>query len=174
MNYVLLHNLEKVKLIRKLDTSKHKSNWESLKKNLNLINVNVNIQQPDDPAYVFNAYCPITIRLIQELTSKGWNSIKDDLKKLPGNIIFPENEKEIIFPKKQKQNFIMLIFIGGITYAEIAAVRLLNKMNKNHKFFMLTTHVTSGKKIIEGMRMNFDSNQGLSIKDFSSQLKSMK
>ena len=159
-----------MKILRKQD-GKSKSNWESIKKNLNLINLNVNTSNPDDPAYVFNAFCPLTIRLVEEITERGWGGIREELKKLPGFYEFPNNESMIIKPKKQV-NFVLLVFIGGITYAEIAAIRFLNRTKREHKFFILTTHITSGKKIIDSCRMNVSST--LTMSDFYSQLKNTK
>lgn len=163
--------MEKVKLIKKQD-GKSKSYWDSLKKNLNLLNLSVNTSNPDDSAYVFNAFCPITIRLIEECINKGWTNIKEELKKLPGSFDYPLSEKEIIKPKKNK-NYIIVVFIGGITYAEIAAIRFLNKTKRDHKFFILTTHITSGKKIIDSLRINNDTSI-ISMKDFNNQLKIIK
>jgi hypothetical protein len=34
---------------------------------------------------------------------------------------------------------IMVYFIGGITYGEIAAIRFLNTINKDKKFIIATT-----------------------------------
>lgn len=161
-----------MKLLRKLD-SKVKSQWDSLKSNLNLLNINVNTTTPDDAAYVFNAFCPITIRLIEAVTKKGWSIIKDELKKLPGAFDYPLSERNILKPIKNKINFILLVFIGGITYAEIAAIRYLNKTQKEYKYFILTTHITSGKKIIDNLKLNVDNNV-MTMKDFHSQLKNIK
>jgi hypothetical protein len=81
---------------------------------------------PDDTSYVFGGFCPITIRLIESLIKKGWNSIKEVIKRLPGDFDFPSNEKEIL-SSRNKTNFILLVYIGGITYAEISAIRFLNR-----------------------------------------------
>jgi len=85
---------------------------------------------PNDTAYVFGGFCPITIRLIETVIKKGWNSIKDVIKKLPGDFDYPANEKEII-TTRNKNNLILLVFIGGITYAEISAIRFLNKNSRS-------------------------------------------
>ena len=90
--------------------------------------------EPDDCSYVFGGFCPITIRLIEALVKKGWNSIKDVIKRLPGDFEYPTNEKEII-NIKNRPGFILLVFIGGITYAEISAIRYLNKTLKGKVFF---------------------------------------
>ena len=85
--------------------------------------------EPDDCSYVFGGFCPISIRLIENVVKKGWNSIKEVLKRLPGDSDFPANEKEII-NSRNRTNFILVVFVGGITYAEIAAIRLLNNSLK--------------------------------------------
>jgi hypothetical protein len=85
--------------------------------------------EPDDCSYVFGGFCPITIRLIETLVKKGWNSIKEVIKRLPGEFEYPANEKEII-SSKNRTNFILLVFIGGISYAEISAIRHLNRTLK--------------------------------------------
>ena len=92
------------------------------------------------------------------------------LKKLPGEIEFPLNEKEIISPKN-KPNFILVVFIGGVTYAEISAIRYLNRTSPFHKFIILTTHIINGKTLINSLRNNFE--QVLSYKEFNSQLRQM-
>ena len=159
--------MEKINLIKKQETGR--SNYSTLLKELNLINENVNKNEPDDASYVFDGYCPITIRLIECALNKGWNSIKEVLKKINGNYDYPNNEKEIFNPSKRKVNFILLVFIGGITYAELAAIRYLNKTKKEFKFFILTTHMTSGKKIIDSLR--FNPKTTLTNKEYTLQLK---
>lgn len=42
-----------------------------------LIVEDVNVNEPNDPSYVFGGYCPITIRLIENVIKKGWNPIKE-------------------------------------------------------------------------------------------------
>lgn len=149
-----------------------KSNWEFLNENLHLINEHVNINNPNDASYVFSGFCPITIRLLESIIRKGWGPIRESLKRIPGGTLFPSSENEVFSPRLNKTNFILVVFIGGITYAELAAIRYLNKNNKWFKFIVLTTHFTSGKKIVENLRINFP--QSMSIKDYYGQLKSIK
>jgi hypothetical protein len=128
----LLRNLEKLKILKKSDG---KSNYDYINENLNLIKEDVNIFEPDDASYVFGGFCPIMVRLIEILVKKGWNSIKEVIKKLPGEFDYPQSEKDITNPKNKSQginsvNFILVVFIGGITYSEISAIRYLNKSLK--------------------------------------------
>jgi hypothetical protein len=64
-----------------------------------------------------------------------------------------------------------VVFIGGITYAEIAAIRYLNKSMPNHKYIILTTHITNGKKLIDSLRVKFDVS--LTQKEYFNQLKQL-
>lgn len=147
---------------------------------MRLIKDDVNVNEPDDAAYVFCGYCPITIRLIEAVVKRGWGQIKDLLKRLPGDFQFPSNERDIL-NVKERNNFILLVFVGGITYAEIAAIRYLNRTFKSkiknkllkidHKFIIMTTHILNGKKLISNLRKEF--NQSLSMKEYYEQLKAL-
>ena len=91
------------------------------------------------------------------------------IKRLPGETEFPAEERSIYQPKG-KQNFILVVFLGGITYAEISAIRYLNKRpNSDHKFIILTTNINNGKNLINSLRVNFD--QVLSYKEFNTQMR---
>ena len=54
---MMLNNLEKIGILRKLET---KSIWPtlSLSKNLNLLNFEVDLANPDDSAYAYKGYTP--------------------------------------------------------------------------------------------------------------------
>ena len=90
------------------------------------------------------------------------------MKKLPGYFDFPENERDVIQPRT-RPNFILVVFVGGVTYAEISAIRYLNQKSHNHKFIVLTTHIINGKNMLNSLRNNFP--QVLSNKEFYSQIK---
>ena len=51
-------------------------------------------------------------------------------------------------------NVILLVFIGGITYSEIAAIRYLNKSEQysKYKFLIITTHVINGKTFFDSIK----------------------
>jgi len=53
------------------------------------------------------------------------------IKRLPGDFEYPNaNEEKELLCRRSRPNFILLVFVGGVTYAEIAAIRYLNKSNK--------------------------------------------
>ena len=142
----LIRKLEKLKILRK----KENSNYNYLKDKLKLINENVNLLNPNDSSYVLGGFCPIIIRLIENLIEKGWRSIKDILAKIPGDFNFPADEYEVVYPKYEI-NYILLVFVGGITYSELAAIRYLNKKSKKYKFLIISDCMINNKKIFESL-----------------------
>ena len=145
----LWHNLEKVEMLKPQDSNNF---YSDANKKLQLIFENVDTNEPNDISYTYNGYAPIIVKLIEKSISQGgWNVIKDLLKKIPGETNFPSDETDIYSTSVDKQ-FILLVFIGGITYGELAAIRLLNKKNRNKKFIVLTTGMINTKKIFDSLK----------------------
>ena len=119
---------------------------------MQLIYGNVNLNEPNDTSYAYIGYAPIIIRLIEKgISQGGWDSIKDILKKIPGESNYPSDESEI-FGNNIDKDFILVVFIGGITYGELAAIRLLNKKNRNKKFIVITTGIINSKRIFKSLQ----------------------
>ena len=146
----LLHNLEKMNILKTYESSNNYYN--DLNKKLKLINESVDTENPNDASFSYNGYCPIIIRLIEKAFSKGWNSIKDILTKLPGEFNYPEDENQIIDNESREKKFILLVFIGGITYGELASIRYLNQKMEDKKFVVLTTSMINNKRIFNSLR----------------------
>ena len=146
----LLHNLEKMNILKYYESSSNI--YSDLSKKLKLINDSVNTQNPNDTSYSYSGYCPINIRLIEKAFTKGWNSIKDLLNKMPGEFDFPKDESEMIENNSKDKKFVLLVFIGGITYGELASIRYLNQTLEDKKFIVLTTSMINSKKIFNSLR----------------------
>ena len=148
--------LEQAGLLKEKPSSKipfELNAYRSVQGKLNLINTEFNPNKINDCSYVFGGYCSISLRLIEAVVKNGWRDINDALKKLPGTTYYPSNEKEILrttLAKKEK-NFIFLVFIGGITYAEIEGIRFMNQINKDFKFIIITTSIVNPKKIFDSL-----------------------
>ena len=125
--------------------------FSSVNNDLKLIYEEVDVNNPNDSSYAYGGYCPICVRLIEKAFSNGWDSIKETLKKLPGETDFPINESEIINNEKNERKYFLAVFIGGITYGELAAIRYLNKINKNKKIIVLTTSMINTNKIFKAL-----------------------
>ena len=81
---------------------------------------------------------------------------------LPGASIAPPNEYELYQQNRghdqNKKKKILVYFIGGVTYAEVAAIRFLNKMFKDKYFMVATTQMINGDTCMEMIRGKLDYN----------------
>ena len=143
-------NFEKLGVLK---ISDNQNFYSSMKKKLNLMTEEESdSKEQKDASYTYNGFCPIIIRLLEKLDEKGWGNIKDILKELPGGDYYiPPEEAEVISPKTDNQ-FILLVFVGGITYGELAGIRFLNKKMRNKKFIILTTNMINRKKMINSLK----------------------
>ena len=134
---ILWNNLEKLKILKKYDKYSN-FNFEKISNELNLIIENINLLEADDASYPYNGYCPIIIRLIEKGIKNGFSKIKDMINMLSDINFFGLDDKVLL--KNKEKKFILLIFIGGITYGEIASIRYLNETLQFYKFVILTTN----------------------------------
>ncbi|XP_036730227.1 vacuolar protein sorting-associated protein 33A isoform X2 [Eschrichtius robustus] len=124
-----LHNLEKTGLLK--PQTGGRNTYPTIRKTLRLWMDDVNEQNPTDISYVYSGYAPLSVRLAQLLSRPGWRSIEEVLRILPG----PHFEERQPLPtglQKKRQpgeNRVTLIFfLGGVTFAEIAALRFLSQL----------------------------------------------
>ena len=141
----LLNNLEKINSLKIQEGSNY---YNDIEKKLKLINEDVDLNEPNDISYAYSGYAPISIRLIEKAVTKGWKSIEDVLFKLSGEYDFPKNEKNNLPEKK----IFLVVFVGGITYGELGAIRYLNSKSKNNKFIVITTSMINHKKIFNSLK----------------------
>lgn len=144
----------------------------------------------DDISAIFDGYAPLSVRLIQYLMEKGgWKGIPESAKLLSGVEFFENRSKPLILEsqetmKKQvrdnaastklipnasekmsKDPVALVVFLGGVTYAEAAALRLLGKSPSHGRHYVIaTTHFTNGSKLMSEIIQSVDT----SILDLSS------
>ncbi|KAF3495599.1 hypothetical protein DY000_02056204 [Brassica cretica] len=155
----VLNNLEKAGLLKKQE---FKSNWQTVKRTLKLIVEDTDTLRPVDIAYVYSGYAPLSIRLVQQAIHSGWRPIEDILKLLPG----PHLEtKRSGFPSSPsvdslhgasngvadgRRSVVLVVFIGGVTFAEISALRFLaSKEGMAYDLIIATTKIVNGATLIE-------------------------
>ncbi|XP_007936331.1 vacuolar protein sorting-associated protein 33A [Orycteropus afer afer] len=148
-----LYNLEKAGLLR--PQTGGRNNYPTIRKTLRLWMDDVNEQNPTDISYVYSGYAPLSVRLAQLLSRPGWRSIEEVLRILPG----PHFEERQPLPtglQKKRQpgeNRVTLIFfLGGVTYAEIAALRFLSQLEDGGtEYVIATTKLMNGTTWIESL-----------------------
>lgn len=151
-NFEFLRNLELAGLIKVRNTLLNKP-YNMLKKQFRLTRVKT---EPDnDLTYVFNGYAPLSARIVESFLKSRWITMSETLKVLPGSTfeyhqqIPPElrrhrssitsvtSSRSNIAPTEEPR-VILVFFIGGVTFAEISALRLLAQ--KRHREFLYVVH----------------------------------
>ena len=140
------------------NTANKRSNYSVLSKRLGIIVENVDEQDPHDIAYVHTVYGPLSVKLVQQLESPGWRNIRDILDMLPGHMF--EDAQQVgaggMFPAGKRnpgqKKVVMVFFVGGVTMAEIAALRFLSLQDDSSVEYMVsTTSIINGNKFIESL-----------------------
>jgi len=140
-----MDNLEKLGLFKKNDS---KSSYSTLKKSMNLIIEDIDENKPTDIAFVYSGYAPISVRLVEWACQPGgWKSKEEVLKLLPGPVV-----EEIQSQSESKNiNSLFVYFIGGITYAEVAALRWLSKNGVCGEVMIATTKFENGTTLLNSI-----------------------
>uniref|UniRef100_A0AAQ4P714 Vacuolar protein sorting-associated protein 33A n=1 Tax=Gasterosteus aculeatus aculeatus TaxID=481459 RepID=A0AAQ4P714_GASAC len=148
-----LNNLEKASLL-KLQTSS-RNNYPTIRKTLKLWMEDANEQNPNDISYVYSGYAPLSVRLTQVLARPGWRSIEEVLKLLPGPHFEERQQLPAGLHKKRQQGenrTTLVFFLGGVSYAEIAALRFLSQMeDSGMEYIIATTKLLNGTTWIKSL-----------------------
>ncbi|MCD7447259.1 Vacuolar protein-sorting-associated protein 33 [Datura stramonium] len=157
-----LNNLEKSGLLKKQET---KSNWITIKRALRLVVEDTDTSNPNDISYVFSGYAPLSIRLVQHAIRSGWRPIEEILKLLPGphsdikrggfssspsldslNGSLHSSDKVV----DGRRTLVLVVFIGGVTSAEISALRFLSSQEgMAYDIIVATTQMVNGSTLTE-------------------------
>eukprot|EP00850_Spirogloea_muscicola_P018861 SM000177S03194 [mRNA] locus=s177:293522:299055:+ [translate_table: standard] len=157
-----LDNLEKAGLLKKQDV---RGSWAIVRKGLKLVIDDLDDLRPQDIAYTFSGYAPISIRLVQQaLRPDGWRAIDEVMRALPGPSFDrkqlseaekntrdsetkrPDSEGDV---RDTRRKLVMVVFLGGVTFAEIAALRFLSAQeHARHDFLIATTKLINGSSLL--------------------------
>ncbi|XP_025089148.1 vacuolar protein sorting-associated protein 33A-like isoform X2 [Pomacea canaliculata] len=162
---VTLANLEKTGMLRPHGAR----SYQIIRKSLKLIVDDVNEQNPTDIAYVFSGYAPLSVRLAQYLARPGWRSITEVLNLLPGPKVEEVQQIPSALRKRRSsvsssqsstgdQRLTLVFFLGGVTYAEIAALRFLAQMDDGGTDYVIaSTSIITGDRLIDGLTQTVES-----------------
>ncbi|KAK2072829.1 hypothetical protein P8C59_007160 [Phyllachora maydis] len=158
-----------------------KTNYAYLRKPLRLIVDEVNEHDPNDIAYVYSGYAPLSIRLVQSIIQKqyltsitrgnaaanpasvtgaspqGWRGFDDAVKHVRGQT-FDEAQRgedkavkaRALLSGSAGKKTVFVIFVGGISFTEIAALRFIAKKEEARRNIVIcTTSIVSGNKMME-------------------------
>ncbi|XP_077989380.1 vacuolar protein sorting-associated protein 33B-like [Glandiceps talaboti] len=155
-------------IVDKMASLQKKSNFKIVSKKLALIPKidDYDVRDPKDMGYVFSgAYIPLSCRLVEEvLFRSGWLGLEDVTKVLPGSNFAQIKAKSMkgkggsssSVPQPASLKTVLVYFLGGCTFAEIAALRLLGRI-KGYRFVIATTAIINGNGLIESIVDKFDN-----------------
>ena len=157
-----------------------KTNYNYLRKVLRLVVDEINEQNPNDIAYVYSGYAPLTVRLVQSIIQKqhlltitkgaaaasntgsgaaqGWQGFEDAVRNIKGatfNKVQKGDEaavkaRHMLTGTGGKPKTVVVMFLGGITFTEIAALRFVAKqMEGRRRILICTTDIVSGERMME-------------------------
>lgn len=144
------------------DAAGTKTNYAYLRQQLKLIVDEVREDDPDDIAYVYSGYAPLSIRLVQcvlqkqylmQLTkggnnapagaastasaAQGWHGFDEAVKHVRGRTFYELQKGEDKAVKARAllsgggdRQTVFVVFVGGITFTEIAALRFIARQEK--------------------------------------------
>uniref|UniRef100_A0A4W3HUW4 Vacuolar protein sorting-associated protein 33A n=1 Tax=Callorhinchus milii TaxID=7868 RepID=A0A4W3HUW4_CALMI len=148
-----LSNLEKAGLLKAQTGTRN--NYPTIRKTLRLWMDDINEQNPNDISYVYSGYAPLSVRLTQLLARPGWRSIEEVLKMLPGPHFEERQQLPSGLHKKRQQGesrVTLVFFLGGVTYAEIAALRFLSQMEEGGiEYVIATTKLINGNSWVQSL-----------------------
>jgi len=147
-----LCNLEKVGLLL---YHQGKSVWPSIKQKFNLF-VEDGMAE-NDVSYAYSGYAPLSVRLVQKMRSlpKGWRSCQDALNLLHGPAQELQQPIDPALPERDPNtpSVVLVCFLGGVTYGEIAALRRLSALEEGRRRFLIaTTEFTNTKRFFDSLR----------------------
>ena len=121
-------------------------------------------ERPTDIAYTYAGYAPLSCRLVQMAHGDGpykakpqaWGALDADL---PGG---PSDEVVQISGASagsgggggeggRKKKLTLVLFLGGVTYAEISALRFMGEHDPNRQYMVATTKISNGATMLETM-----------------------
>ncbi|XP_067949136.1 vacuolar protein sorting-associated protein 33A-like [Watersipora subatra] len=154
---ILLNNMEKVGLI-KIQRTNSKV-YPALRKSLNLLVEDINEQNPSDIAYVYSGYAPISIRLVQNALKPGWRNFTsslpgeaiEEIQQLPDGVRKRRGSITSSTSLQADRKVTLVYFLGGITFAEIAALRFLQQEDHPTEYLIAATHITNGDSFINSL-----------------------
>ncbi|XP_064608476.1 vacuolar protein sorting-associated protein 33B-like [Liolophura sinensis] len=138
-----------------------RSVFQAVSKKLNLIPrmEDINLKSPVDMSYVFSgAFTPLSCKLVEQvLTREGFAGLEETTRSLPGgtfaSVRNPSGKgKGSPMPatKSSASRVVLVYFLGGCTFSEIAALRFLGRQ-KGYRFLVATTSLINGKTMLESL-----------------------
>ena len=153
----VLHHLEQAGLLRFYNPAEasgvmselmsSSSKWPKIREEFKLISG----EATDELAQAYAGYIPLSVRLVQ-LLNTSWKASAEKLNLLRGPALEISQECPIATGSSGNCLYVAVVFVGGVTYGEIAALRKLSALEGGRrKFLIITTSITNAARIVRNM-----------------------
>lgn len=123
------------------------SKWPRIRDEFKLIST----EPGEELAEAYSGYVPLSVRLVQ-LNSVSWKSSADKLNLLRGPALEISQECPIASAGHSNSIIVAVVFVGGVTYGEIAALRRLSALEGGRRrFLIITTGLTSYNRVLSSV-----------------------
>ena len=169
------HTLPALQKLGLLKRDEGRSGWPALRKALQLVSDEPPEEQeagdePKEMGYVYSGYAPLSVRLLQLMSRPGWAAREEALKGLPGKLFEAAQPAQSArrdagapeppaAPAAAPPRVTLVFFVGGCTYAELAAVRWMGRHESPPRQYVVgTTHLCNGDQLLASLVHSFDNN----------------
>ena len=139
----------------------------------------------NDVAYVTSGYAPLAVRLVQMAIRPGWDKAKEALKRLPGRLITKVKQPGLpgagagagtgpgpaagpaldgaaananAAADKPRKKVMMVFITGGVTFAEIAALRFVaSQEDCPYHIIIGSTAIINGKTMLQAIAAKMEN-----------------
>uniref|UniRef100_A0A5S6QZ97 Vacuolar protein sorting-associated protein 33A n=1 Tax=Trichuris muris TaxID=70415 RepID=A0A5S6QZ97_TRIMR len=146
---VTLRRLEKAGLLKGSgghDAKAQSRLYSNICRSFTLIREEINELKPEDISYVYSGFAPLIARLCQHVVKPGWRNITEHLEKIPGEMKIIDKFDEGLPATGEK--VLLVFFVGGVTSAEVSALRFLSSQT-GRTFIVATTSVITGSRLLD-------------------------
>ena len=145
--YETLLFLRRLEAARLLVRRERDRNYSALRNKLQLVK-DVSGENVAEMHYVTSGYAPVSAKLVERIL--GGEGVSADVARLVGC----EYDHEVLQrPREEAKQAVVVFFVGGVTYMEIAALRFLAKKNNfPYELIIMTTNITSGNRVLNELQ----------------------
>lgn len=127
-----------------------KANFSQISKALKLTSpseIPFDAKTASNPSYVFSdAYTPISCQIIAQTVADGWSTAR--LQKIFGQEVPISASPNHLKPDNRIKKALLIAFIGGVTFAEIAALRQFAQ-NSNFRLIVVASHILNREDFLK-------------------------
>ncbi|QDZ22765.1 vacuolar protein-sorting-associated protein [Chloropicon primus] len=162
-NLSTLQSIQHSGLIKKYEGGRN--TFPQVKKAFRLVVDEVDDTAPTDISYVYSGYAPLSCRLVDAALKPGGLGSDEAAKMIPGPQFSYEQSRveEGLLGEGESEDgsgdgrkTVLVVFIGGVTFAEISALRFMSSQGGlNCNFIVMTTKLINGNSLVKSLCSDF-------------------